>query len=270
MQIPINNRDFKGIWIPREIYLDNELGWVEKFFLSEIDSLANNGQCFASNAYFGEFFQLSKDRVSKVISGLVKKGYIEVNLIYKEGSKEIQKRIITTNGYKTKLANELLKSISPPIVENNYTPIVKNNDTPIGESNHTPIGENAEDINTSFINTNIINNIESAEPPMASPPTKKNNKRKVERIAYAHNVFLTKNKYESLCKEFGKEATDKKIAAFSKYQDDPSKKKYSPMYHYRTLKNWLAMDGKPNVQHGKTRSERDKEELERLLKERGA
>ncbi len=35
-------RAFKGIWIPKEIWLTDDLSTLEKVFLSEIDSLANN------------------------------------------------------------------------------------------------------------------------------------------------------------------------------------------------------------------------------------
>lgn len=88
------SRDFKGIWIPKEIWLDKNLTVHEKLFLAEIDSLDNSEGCFASNAYFAEFFGVSKDRASKVISSLTEKGYITNQIIYKENSKEIEKRIL--------------------------------------------------------------------------------------------------------------------------------------------------------------------------------
>jgi hypothetical protein len=125
-------RAFKGIWIPKEIWVTEDLGWTEKFLLAEIDSLSQNNECFATNEYFGRFFNISKDRVSKIISNLSNKGYVEVNLIYKKGTKQVEKRIITTIGYRRKQLEG------------------------IGENNYTPIGENTEDINTSFINP-IIN-----------------------------------------------------------------------------------------------------------------
>ncbi|MGF6951895.1 hypothetical protein QF028_004400 [Neobacillus sp. B4I6] len=125
-------RDFKGVWIPKDIWLSEDLGWTEKFLLTEIDSLAKNNECFASNDYFAKFFNISKDRISKIISSLSKKGYLEVHLIYKEGTKQVEKRVITTIGYQRKHLEG------------------------IGENNYTPIGENNEDINTSIINP-IIN-----------------------------------------------------------------------------------------------------------------
>lgn len=75
-----NSRDFKGIWIPKEIWLAEDLSTLEKVFLAEIDSLDGAEGCYASNDYFAEFFNLSKDRCSDVISSLQKKKRIQVIL----------------------------------------------------------------------------------------------------------------------------------------------------------------------------------------------
>ena len=87
-------RDFKGIWIPKEIWLSTDLTLQEKVFLVEISSLDNEQGCFAGNSYFSEFFGVSKTRVSIIINSLVKKGYITSKIIYKEGSKQILKRVL--------------------------------------------------------------------------------------------------------------------------------------------------------------------------------
>ena len=55
-------RDFKGIWIPKEVWLNKELSIMEKVFMVEIDSLDSYQECFASNNHFAEFFGLSKSR----------------------------------------------------------------------------------------------------------------------------------------------------------------------------------------------------------------
>ncbi|TMM58438.1 helix-turn-helix domain-containing protein [Maribacter algarum] len=72
------NRAFKGIWIPKTIWLSKELTIQEKVFIVEIDSLENNGKggCYAGNKYFAEFFGISESRVSNVIKCLVDKGMI--------------------------------------------------------------------------------------------------------------------------------------------------------------------------------------------------
>lgn len=91
------NRAFKGVWIPKEIWLTKELTLQEKVFLVEISSLDNDDGCWAGNAYFADFFQLSKSRVSQIISSLEKKELIYISYLYKEDSKEIDKRIIRVN-----------------------------------------------------------------------------------------------------------------------------------------------------------------------------
>ena len=122
-------REFKGVWIPSDIWLDKNLTWTEKLLLVEIDSLAKNGECFASNKHFAEFFSLSKDRVSRVISSLRDKGYVEVTVFYKKDSKQVEKRVIAPIGY-WRIQRE-----------------------GIGENTNTPIGENTEDNNTGKSNT---------------------------------------------------------------------------------------------------------------------
>lgn len=73
------NRDFKGVWIPKEVYLDKRLNALEKIILVEIDSLDNGEDgCYASNEYLAEFCQCSQAKVSTSISKLIKYGYIEV------------------------------------------------------------------------------------------------------------------------------------------------------------------------------------------------
>lgn len=77
------NRAFKGIWIPKTIWLSKELTIQEKVFIVEIDSLENNGKggCYAGNKYFAEFFGISESRVSNVIKCLVDKGMITRKVI---------------------------------------------------------------------------------------------------------------------------------------------------------------------------------------------
>ena len=91
------NRDFKGIWIPKELWLDKELSLQEKIFLIEIDSLDNEDGCYASNAYFADFFNISKTRVTQIITELQKKNLITSELIYVANSKEVDKRILRIN-----------------------------------------------------------------------------------------------------------------------------------------------------------------------------
>ena len=89
------NRDFKGVWIPKEIWIDKDLTWMEKLLLVEINSLDNTEGCYASNQYFGEFFNLSSSRISEIVNSLVEKKYITSTLIY-EGL-QVKKRVLKIN-----------------------------------------------------------------------------------------------------------------------------------------------------------------------------
>lgn len=71
------NRDFKGVWIPKEIWLNEELTLLEKIIFVEIDSLDNENHCIAGNEYFAKFCDCSESKVSKAIKKLEELGMIE-------------------------------------------------------------------------------------------------------------------------------------------------------------------------------------------------
>lgn len=72
-------RGFKGIWIPKEIWLNKELSAIEKILLAEIDSLDNGSGCYASNEYFAKFFDLSVRRIQQCLKHLTEMGYISIS-----------------------------------------------------------------------------------------------------------------------------------------------------------------------------------------------
>lgn len=73
-----NNRKFKGVWIPAEYWLDENLTIMEMIILTEIDSLDGDDGCYASNKRFAEFIGMSTAYASKIIKSLKDKGYITV------------------------------------------------------------------------------------------------------------------------------------------------------------------------------------------------
>ena len=105
----MQERAFKGIWIPAEIWLSKDLTIMEKIFLVEIDSLDNNNGCYASNKYFAEFFGITNGRASQIISKLSEKGY--VNIDYEMEGKLIKKRILKVN----KIAYPVFNLLNTPI-----------------------------------------------------------------------------------------------------------------------------------------------------------
>lgn len=69
-------RDFKGVWIPKEIWLDENLNMLEKGIFAEIDSLDDEAGCYASNKHLADFCQCSETKVSTAITKLKNLGYI--------------------------------------------------------------------------------------------------------------------------------------------------------------------------------------------------
>lgn len=86
-------RKFKGIWIPKKVWLERSLKPVEKLMLVEIDSLdVGEHGCYASNQYFADFFDLSRPRITAIVAKLVSMGFISVNIV-KQGNRVLRREI---------------------------------------------------------------------------------------------------------------------------------------------------------------------------------
>lgn len=70
------NRDFKGIWIPRDIWLSEDLTDTEKFLIAEIDSLDCGTGCWANNKHLSHITRRARGTVENVLGRLVKKGIV--------------------------------------------------------------------------------------------------------------------------------------------------------------------------------------------------
>lgn len=77
----MEQRDFKGIWIPREIWLNKELTVTDRCLLAEINSLDGENHCFASNEYFAEFFGVSVPTITRSITKLKNMGFINTEMV---------------------------------------------------------------------------------------------------------------------------------------------------------------------------------------------
>jgi hypothetical protein len=209
-------RDFKGVWIPKEIWLNQDLGWSEKLLFVEIDSLAKNGQCFASNEYFGKFLGCHKKHISRLVSNLAETGLIRVELIYKPDSKQIDKRIIhvTTRS----------ENVPTPPQECSY---------PHHENVPTPIRKKVED--SSFINNTLINNTIN---------NTTNNTNKDKKINKKEISAELESQFESLWKLYPRKQGDKKKA-----KESYIKAVKTGETTYETVKNGIEMYIKYNEYH---------------------
>ena len=75
---------------------DKRLSPNAKLLYSDIVLLIKeNGECSERNSYFANLYNVTKTSISRWISSLAYYGYINIETIYKENSKEFVKRIIT-------------------------------------------------------------------------------------------------------------------------------------------------------------------------------
>ena len=138
----MNKLDLKGIWIPAEVLLNEELSDKEKIILSMVLYLSKDtGHCFATNNYFSDILNVTVVSISRIINSLKKKNYIKVDMKYKSNSKEIENRqIIPLN----KVINRYYQNCGYPIIKN---------DKKCYQNCKIPINKDDKDI--------IINNIKN-------------------------------------------------------------------------------------------------------------
>ena len=106
-----DNRDFKGVWIPKEVWLDTRLNALDKVILMEIDSLdqGENG-CYASNEHLANFCQCSKTKVSTAISKLIECGYVYIQNF--DGRKrELKSRLSNSERQSLKICNADIQNL---------------------------------------------------------------------------------------------------------------------------------------------------------------
>jgi len=143
------NKGYYAI-IPADVRYDVRLTPNAKLLYGEITALCNEkGFCWAMNGYFAELYSVSKVSVSKWVGSLRDCGYIECEVQYKEGTKQITNRYIR---------------LATPIKEILGTPIKKSL-IPSQRKVKDPIKEMFKD-NTTVNNTvnNTINMGETSSP----------------------------------------------------------------------------------------------------------
>lgn len=76
-----NNPSFYSI-LTAQVRYDKRLKPIEKLLYSEISALLNmRGECYASNKYFAELYDVSERYVSNMIAHLEEVGYIKVEIV---------------------------------------------------------------------------------------------------------------------------------------------------------------------------------------------
>lgn len=127
--------------IPAKVLHDKDLLKYPKSILlyGHIANLANQkGYCWATNKYFMEQLGVkSATTITDYLNLLVRKGFIKKKNIYKDGTKQIEKRIISID---------------------TGTPIPADCNTPTTADCNSPIPADCKENNTSINNTRVNNN----------------------------------------------------------------------------------------------------------------
>ena len=179
------SRDFKGVWIPKEIWLNNDLTLQEKCLVVEIDSYK---ECWKSNQALAAFLNISKERVRKIINKLTTDGVLKTKVITDPETKQVIKRIL-------KVSDEFKRNLTGTqdnhtMVENDHTlgsettipygqkqpyPMVEN-DQPLWSETTTPYGQKRpvrviQESNTVRVIQESNTKERGSKPPVFEPPT---------------------------------------------------------------------------------------------------
>ncbi|HHA4337710.1 helix-turn-helix domain-containing protein [Enterococcus lactis] len=192
--------------IPANVRYDKRLKPNTKLLYGEITALCNErGFCWAGNEYFADLYGVNKETISRWVSDLIKFGYLNREIIYKEGTNQIINRYLRINQY------------------------------PIDEKRNTPIDEKVKDNNTSINNT--FNN--TKEYIRELPPSKKS-KAKPIRHKYGEykNVLLSDEQMEKLKTEFPNDYQER-IERLSEYCESSGK---TYKNYLATIRSWARKE----------------------------
>ena len=195
--------------IPSNVRYDQRLKPNTKLLYGEITALCNErGFCWAGNEYFADLYGVNKETISRWVSDLIKFGYLNREIIYKEGTNQIINRYLRINQY------------------------------PIDEKRNTPIDEKVKDNNTSFNNT--FNN--TKEYIRELPPSKKTKATPIRhKYGEYKNVLLTDEQMDKLKTEFPNDYKER-IDRLSEYCASTGK---TYKNYLATIRNWAKKDNQP-------------------------
>ncbi len=125
---------FINLVMPTSILGDSRLTFLERLLLMDILSLCKKkGYCWATNEYFKNLFNVSKQTISKSISSLSKYGYIvlEYNRKGKNNSKRFIRLSEVLKNQITGIKNNLNTSVQENFKQYNKNNMIRNNVGPI-------------------------------------------------------------------------------------------------------------------------------------------
>lgn len=156
--------------VPLVIWKDKNLNPTEKMILVDIIGLIKHNHCFKGNQGFSDLVGVSKDRITRILSDLKKRGYININIEKNSNNNNRKRTISLTAKFRNTILNGLAfeetkivekKEVeSVGIGENNYTGVSVFSPRGIGENTDRGIGVNTEirshieEVKEDFLNIN--------------------------------------------------------------------------------------------------------------------
>ena len=178
--------------IPANVRYDKNLKANEKLLYGEITALSQqSGRCFASNDYFAKLFDVTNIAISRWVSNLVKYGYINRVLEYRDGTKQIVNRYLSL-------------SIDP--INNSVNDLLTKKIPPINQK----VKDNTKNYNNTSINNININNIN------------------INKYGEYQRILLTDKQYKDLENEWGETELLRMITIMDEsIEMNPKKYKYT-------------------------------------------
>jgi len=139
--------------IPADVRYNKSLPMGARMLYGELTALANEkGYCWATNNYFAELYDVSISTISSWIAKLEQQNYIHREIIYKNGSREVDERriyIVPINDNVTEASDG---------TKNNWDSSQTNLGEGIPKNWNTPPPKNLKDNNT--VSNNTLNTTE--------------------------------------------------------------------------------------------------------------
>tara|TARA_R110000823_G_scaffold78032_1_gene178001 strand:+ start:301 stop:1038 length:738 start_codon:yes stop_codon:yes gene_type:complete len=143
-----------------DVLFNNDLSDAEKILCAHISTLQKKyGYCYASNTYFAKATGVHKNTVSKRINRIKSLGLLDVVLIYKPNSKDLDKRIMKLITLPINKDIPINRTVDTP-QPYDLTPINHTVDSPI---NHT-VEVNSINSNIDKVNIDKVNSIKENKP----------------------------------------------------------------------------------------------------------
>lgn len=115
----------KGLWIPLELILDENLNRSEIITYSLILFLSSNNQkCYFTNEFLSKLLKVTIKHASRIVNSLKNKKFIHVKFYYKDNSKEIVNRELIPLKKYYPLGNNKITNITKTnkdFIDNNYS-----------------------------------------------------------------------------------------------------------------------------------------------------